>query len=73
MCLLPSDSVGSTARHVLRDLVLCLARASGFAAAAEKPGMLPPRPLIGAAREDGVHDADARSQARRPADVYLPS
>ncbi len=37
--------------------------------------MLPPRPFLGAAWENGTAGADAhgRSEARRPADVFLPS
>eukprot|EP00660_Eupelagonema_oceanica_P008066 gene8066-biopygen42227 len=65
-----------TVRHnKLRDLVLRWAHAAGHAAVAEKAGLLPPRPFIGAAWENGTAGADARCRpaARRPADVYLPA
>ncbi len=64
-----------TKADVLRDLILRWARAAGHAAVAEKQGLLPPRPPIGGAWENGTAGADARCrpEARRPADVYLPS
>eukprot|EP00663_Eupelagonemidae_sp_cell21sb_P010460 gene10460-biopygen9576 len=37
-----------TRRHnALRDLIVRLAQSAGVAAVAEKPGLLPPRPLVG--------------------------
>jgi hypothetical protein len=65
-----------TVRHnLLRDLVLRWAKAAGHAAVAEKKGLLPPRPFIGGAWENGTIGADARCppETRRPADVYLPA
>eukprot|EP00663_Eupelagonemidae_sp_cell21sb_P011775 gene11775-biopygen4742 len=66
-----------TTRHnLLRDLVLRFAKSSGHAAMAEKPGLLPPRPPIGGAWENGTSGMAIRSfkaQDRRPADVWLPA
>lgn len=38
----------------------------------EKPGLLRPRPLIGASPEGGGDPGPRGSEARRPADVYIP-
>ena len=66
-----------TIRHnILRDLVVRFAKSAGHAAVAEKQGLLPPRPCIGAAWENGVGGIDIRwlrPQDRRPADVWFPA
>jgi hypothetical protein len=64
-----------TRRHnLIRNAVYHSAAAAGLLPELEKPGLLPPRPLQGSAREDGSRptDADDRPEARRPADVYIP-
>jgi hypothetical protein len=65
-----------TLRHnALRDIFAHHAQAAGYAAAVEKSGLLPPRPFLGGAWDDGTVGADARSppESRRPADVFLPA
>jgi hypothetical protein len=50
------------------------AKSAGHAAVAEKQGLLPPRPSIGGAWENGACGSDIRlirPQDRRPADVFL--
>ena len=61
-----------TLRHNrLRDLLLRWLRAAGYAVVAEKQGLLPARPFIGGAWENGTAGADTRCrpEARRPGDV----
>ena len=60
-----------TKRHnLIRNKVFFFASSSSLNPELEKPGLLQPRPLIGASPEDGdCRHLDAR---RRPADVFLP-
>jgi hypothetical protein len=64
-----------TRRHnLLRNMVYHAASAANLNPELEKPGLLPPRPLHGPAYENGSSPAeqDSDSNARRPADVYIP-
>ena len=54
----------------LRNHVYHFAASSGLNPELEKPGLLEPRPYLGAVPENGIVAADP--QARRPADVYIP-
>eukprot|EP00660_Eupelagonema_oceanica_P019257 gene19257-biopygen13015 len=64
-----------TTRHnLLRNAAFRIARGAGLRPELEKPGLLRPRPCIGAVEEDGCKGEGSRGAAgRRPADVYLPS
>ena len=62
-------------RHnLIRNGVYFATHAANLHPELEKPGLLPPRPLVGSTYENGSpHDpSDSDAGARRPADVYLP-
>ena len=60
-----------TKRHnIIRNSVYHLCAMAGLHPELEKPGLLQPRPCIGALPEDGIRRDNP--DARRPADVYLP-
>ena len=64
-----------TRRHnLLRNMVFHAADAARLHPELEKPGLLRPRPLCGATYESGasVGENDGNTDARRPADVYVP-
>eukprot|EP00660_Eupelagonema_oceanica_P019540 gene19540-biopygen43962 len=64
-----------TTRHnLLRDAAARIAHAAGLRPEVEKPGLLRPRPCIGAVQEDGRRSEGPRGAAgRRPADLFFPS
>jgi len=70
-CLVCSCGGDRTKRHnCIRNEVFFFCNGARLNPELERPGLLQPRPLIGASAEDGsARDADAN---RRPADVYLP-
>eukprot|EP00660_Eupelagonema_oceanica_P019655 gene19655-biopygen17802 len=70
-----SECGDRTTRHnFLRNTAFRLAHAAGLRPELEKPGLLRPRPCIGALEEDGCTLLGSRgAAARRPADVFLPS
>ena len=71
-CLVCSGGGDRTRRHnCLRNEVFHLCASAGLAPELEKPGLLCPRPDIGARPENGG-EQDSDPSARRPADVYLP-
>ena len=64
-----------TRRHnLLRNMVFHAAEAANLRPELEKPGLLPPRPLLGSTSEDGSASNQYASTpgARRPADVFIP-
>ncbi len=63
-----------TKRHnAVRDQGFRAAVRAGLCPEREKPGLLHPRPMVGARHEDGVAlDGASNAAARRPADVFLP-
>ena len=70
-CLVCPCGGDRTKRHNrLRNQVFHFCAGAGLNPELEKPGLLQPRPCIGALSENGVSPTD--SSARRPADVYLP-
>ena len=70
-CLVCSNGGERTKRHnLLRNHVYHFCAGAGLAPELEKPGLLMPRPYMGALPEDGKAVEDP--SARRPADVFLP-
>ena len=70
-CLTCACGGDRTKRHnLLRNEVFHFCNSSGLNPELERPGLLQPRPLTGAAYEDGA--ARDVGGGRRPADVYLP-
>lgn len=68
-CLVCSGGGDRSRRHnLLRNKVFHLCASAGLSPELEKPGLLQPRPLQGSLSENGTHHSDAR----RPADVYIP-
>jgi len=64
-----------TRRHnLLRNMVYHAAVAANLNPELEKPGLLPPRPLVGSGFENGssFDEHHSNRSARRPADVYVP-
>ena len=64
-----------TRRHnLLRNVAYHAASAANLHPELEKPGLLPPRPLLGSTCENGSQSNEHLSNpgSRRPADVYLP-
>jgi len=69
-CLVCPMGGDRTRRHnLLRNHVYHFAASAGLHPELEKPGLIQPRPFIGAIAEDGSRH---NPEARRPADVYLP-
>jgi hypothetical protein len=63
-----------TRRHNrIRNEIAALAEAAGHAPAVERPHLLPARPTILYAPEDGSTPGRGASDQRRPADVYVPA
>ena len=54
----------------VRNLLAARAATAGLSPELEKPGLLPPRPVLAGVGEDGV---SRQNSARRPADVWLPA
>ncbi len=70
-CLVCSCGGDRTKRHnLLRNEVFFFCRSAGLNPELERQGLLQPRPLMGAALENGA--ARDPNGNRRPADVYLP-
>jgi len=70
-CLVCACGGDRTKRHnLLRNQVYFTCLSAGLAPELERPGLLEPRPLIGALPENGP-PADP-NEHRRPADVYIP-
>ena len=70
-CLVCPNGGDRTKRHNhLRNRVHFFANSAGLNPELERPGLLPPRPFMGASPENGIMPRDP--SARRPADVYLP-
>ena len=62
-----------TKRHnLLRNCAASYAARAGLSPEMEKPGLLRPRPLMGARAENGGAPDARGAGARRPADVYIP-
>ena len=64
-----------TRRHnLLRNLVYFAASAANYHPELERPGLLPHRPLLGSAYDNGSELSSHHSDPglRRPADVYIP-
>ena len=71
--LVCSGGGGRTKRHnLLRNCCATYAARAGLNPEVEKPGLLRPRPLVGARPECGSDSGPHGSVARRPADVYIP-
>ena len=74
-CLVCSGGGDRTRRHhLLRNELFFNCCSAGLGCELEKPGLLCPRPYVGALPEDGVPPAtpdDPTGNARRPADVYV--
>ena len=70
-CLTCAVGGDRTKRHnLIRNEVYHQCESAGLNPELERPGLLQPRPTIGATQESGVsRDSD---ENRRPADVYLP-
>ena len=62
------------AHNLLRNAVFYAAAAANLQRELEKPGLLPPRPLLDSAFEHGgsYSEQDTNSSLRRPADVFFP-
>ena len=70
-CLVCSCGGDRTKRHnLLRNHFFFVCQSCGLAPELERPGLLEPRPLVGATFENGL--AGDPNQHRRPADVYVP-
>ena len=70
-CLTCACGGDRTKRHnLLRNEVYHFCNSAGLFPELEKPGLLQPRPLTGAAQENGA--SREVGNGRRPADVYLP-
>ena len=70
-CLVCACGGDRTKRHnLLRNQVYYECQSVGLAPELERPGLLQPRPLVGATPENGV--AADPNEHRRPADVYIP-
>ena len=64
-----------TKRHnLVRNVGVRLATSADWQPEPEKPGLLRPRPAQGSRAEDGsgVREGGRGSEARRPADIYVP-
>ena len=71
-CLVCPCGGDRTKRHnLLRNCVFHTAVSAGLNPELEKPGLLQPRPALGGAPENG-NVLPPSSNARRPADVFLP-
>ena len=73
-CLVCSGGGDRTRRHnLLRNELFFACTSAGLGCELEKPGLLCPRPFVGAVPEDGVMPPSSAStgNARRPADVYV--
>ena len=75
-CLTCSGGGDRTKRHnKIRNAVYSFCAEAGLSPELERPGLLQPRPMLGASHEDGSRPAEAgegNAGARRPADVYIP-
>ncbi len=70
-CLVCSCGGDRTKRHnLLRNEVFYICQSAGLAPEMERPGLLQPRPLVGALPENGTHHDP--NENRRPADIYIP-
>ena len=70
-CLVCPGGGDRTKRHnLLRNAVSHECASAALSPELEKPGLLRPRPSIGALPEDGIRRDNP--EARRPADIYLP-
>ena len=70
-CLTCACGGDRTKRHnLIRNEVFYVCISTGLNPELERPGLLQPRPLVGAAQENGV--ARNNNRNRRPADLYIP-